>query len=194
MTGPERIPQQPRKDASRTGDRISGVDRAAIATVGTLYSAGLLARGEPGIPSFGVIREGWFQAEQAFPTLAGRIGELRQAFATASVTRLAYEDTQIARNFDAPFREVRDQVAQQFLADILRARMSERPGYIDESLRLAREAQAMGREIAPEHGWATVTIDGAVEAALDGRLRVTYQPPPAQERPLTAPRRHGDIG
>lgn len=191
MSGPE-VPS--RKDLTRRADPITGVDRAAIAAVGTLYLAGLMARGEPGIPSFGVIREEWFQAEQAFPTMAVRIGELRQALATASVTRLAYEDTQIARNFDAPFKEVRDQIAQQFLADILRARTSERPGYIDESLSLAREAQSMGREIAPEHGWATVTIDGAVEAALDGRLRITYQPPDVRERPLTAPREHGDIG
>jgi len=78
-----------------------------------------------------------------------------------------------------PFRQVGDEMAREFLGDVLFSRMTASQGYLDYGMDLAEESQVMAGEMGIKEGWrsapaANVTLENSVGAALTGALRVTH--------------------
>lgn len=80
------------------------------------------------------------------------------------------------------FSSVSDNLAQQFLTDILISRRIIEPGIIDTRVSYQTEANHMASELGFSEGWQgrNITTRQIAGAVLKGRLSINYQPPLSQ--------------
>ncbi len=128
--------------------------------------------------------EFWQETQTNFPAHAEEIGALRKAIQTAQTGKEAYPE-QILSIMRFHFHAVDDQISREFLADILFARTSTSPGYMDDGMNMAKEAETMARELGAsgtsDDSIAQLELSSVVEAVLDGTLRVHHEQPQVEE-------------
>lgn len=120
----------------------------------------------------------WNRASQKYAPFAENIRELRESLKTINITKKAYPEP-LTVVMLLHFSEVSDEMAQTFLTDVLFARTTRSPEYMDHSIEPYKEAEAMARELGAQDGLRgqqikTVSLDQAVGAVLTGSLRTSY--------------------
>jgi hypothetical protein len=125
-------------------------------------------------------------ARELFPGQPERIAALGVAFDTAATTTVEYyrEGFSPLGTFYRPFASVAaDVVTTSVLGDILVARMSIHPGKVDVTKSVTQERGDMLRELGIEGEQTAdtrrITLGEVVRAAIEGTLRIGYQPPQA---------------
>jgi len=126
--------------------------------------------------------EFWAETAQEHSAFSGKIHGLRDAMKVVGETKKAYPP-QIASVTRIPFMSLEDQMAREFLGDVLFSRMTASQGYMDYGMNPAEEAQSMATEIGLAEGWRSsqakgVTLERAVSTVLQGGLRVAHQANP----------------
>lgn len=124
--------------------------------------------------------ESWLQVAKEFSAFEAKISELRGRMKVIAETKKAYPPVITAQS-RIPFTQVGDEMAREFLGDVLFSRMTASQGYLDYGMDLAEESQVMATEMGIKEGWrsapaAKVTLESAVSSALTGALRVTHVP------------------
>jgi hypothetical protein len=124
--------------------------------------------------------EVWAETAQENPAFGEQIRGLRKSLNVVSETKKGYPPV-IAAQSGIPFMGLEDKMATNFLGDVLLARMSSSPGYIDMGMDVVTESKSMATEMGLQEGWRSeqargVTVEKAVGKVLEGRLRVKHQP------------------
>lgn len=122
----------------------------------------------------------WAETAQEYPAYADKIRELRQATQAAAADKKAYAP-QVINLMKLSFMTLEDPMAQEYLGDVVLARMTTHPGYLDYGMNPAQVVPAMAEEMGIQGGWRSeeakkVTLENAVSATLAGKLKVSYQP------------------
>jgi hypothetical protein len=128
--------------------------------------------------------EAWQGVAQEQSAFGEQIRGLRERMKVVAETKKAYPP-QIASVTRLPFMGVADQMAREFLGDVLFSRMTASRGYMDYDLSPAEEAQGMASEMGLQEGWRSeqakgVTLEKSVGKVLQGGLRVAHQPRPRE--------------
>lgn len=121
----------------------------------------------------------WRETTQEFGPFSEKITGLRQALKSADITKKAYVEP-ITNVMRLHFADVEDQAARELLTDLLFARTSTSPGYMDYSMEVVDEAVAIASELGSGEGlrsetMKSVDLDRAVEGVLSGSLKLTRQ-------------------
>jgi len=123
--------------------------------------------------------QSWQETAQEFGSFSERITGLRQALKSAYTTKEAYPEP-ITNVMGLHFADVEDQVARGLLSDLLFARTITSPGYIDYSMEVVEEAQAMATELGRNEGlrgeaMKSVGLNKVIGSVLSGDLKLTRQ-------------------
>jgi hypothetical protein len=123
--------------------------------------------------------EDWQQSAKVFPPFAEKITELRQSLKIAATTRKGYPES-VADAMSLYFSKAGDEFARELLTDMLFARTTKTPGYVDYSMNSVEEANAMAVELGVQDGFRgdemkNVNLDNVVEAILVEKLKLTRQ-------------------
>lgn len=128
------------------------------------------------------MRDGfWEKAAIEHSPFTENIRKLRESLKAVGVTKNAYPEP-ITVVMGMNFSEVSNKMTQTFLTNILFARTTRSPGYMDYDIEPYEEAEVMVRELGIQDGLRgqqikTISLDQAVGAVLTGSLRVSYQKP-----------------
>lgn len=123
----------------------------------------------------------WNRAVQEYAPFGENIRGLREVLKVADVTKKAYP-APIGTVMALHFSGVSDETAKMLLTDILFARVTKSPGYMDYSIEPYSEAQEIVKELGVQDGLRgeqvkSVSLNQAIGAVLTGSLRTSYQRP-----------------
>lgn len=121
----------------------------------------------------------WQETAKEFSPFAEKITALRTTLKGAEVTKNAYPGP-ITAVMGVHFSAAGDEMARSLLTDVLFARTSASPGYMDYGMNVVEEAEAMVTELGVQGGLRAeqmkgLTLDKTVESILTGSLKLTRQ-------------------
>ncbi|KKT87042.1 MAG: hypothetical protein UW86_C0011G0014 [Microgenomates group bacterium GW2011_GWA1_Microgenomates_45_10] len=121
----------------------------------------------------------WQQTAQEFGPFSEKITGLREAVKSADVTKKAYPEP-VGNVMRLHFSGVGDDAARELLTDLLFARTTTSPGYMDYGMEVVEEARAMTTELGVGEGlrgegMKSVNLDKVVEGVLSGSLKLSRQ-------------------
>lgn len=126
----------------------------------------------------GLIDYFWEEAADDYPKYRQQFSGLRQRLKLVEEVKKSSSQEEQAQ-LRTLFPSVSDNLAQQFLTDILISRRIVEPGRIDSSVSYQTEANKMASELGFREGWKSrnITNRQIAGAVLQGRLSINYQPP-----------------
>jgi len=121
----------------------------------------------------------WAEYSQEFGPFSERITALREALKTVDVTKRGYPE-QVTRVMSMNFSTVDDEAAKLLLTDILIARVTTTPGYMDYGMKPVEEARAMEGELGAGESLSSeqmknLDLTTVVGKVLTGDLKLTRQ-------------------
>lgn len=122
----------------------------------------------------------WTKATPELGIYADKAKELRSAMKVVAETKKAYPP-QIESISKIPFVNLEDRVATEYLSDMLFSRMIKSQGYLDYDINMVDVSDLMATEMGIMEGWRSeqakeVTLENAIGATLEGKLKITHQP------------------
>ena len=121
----------------------------------------------------------WQETAREFESFSERITGLREALKSADITKKAYPES-ITNVMRLHFADVEDRTARELLTDLLFARTSTSPGYMDYKMDVVEEAQAMATELGSNEGlrgeaMKSVNLNKVIGSVLTGDLKLIRQ-------------------
>lgn len=121
----------------------------------------------------------WTESAQKYSAFSEQIKGLRQTVQVADATKKQYPSPVIAV-LGMNFSNIEDVGARMLLTDILVARVIKSPGYMDYSMKIAEEADAIKKELSAKKGveegnLTNITLKNVVESVLIGDLKLSRQ-------------------
>ena len=121
----------------------------------------------------------WQETAREFESFSERITGLREALNSANITKKANPE-HIIGAMRLRFVFVEDQMARELLTDLLLARTSTSPGFMDYKMNVEEEAQAMAEELGSNKGlrreaMKSVDLNKVIGSVLTGDLKLIRQ-------------------
>lgn len=162
----------------KQGSEMQEMLSKAAHEVSRLYKRDNLAR-MLGTQTLQQREESWTESARKHSAFSEQIAGLRQAVQAADATKKEYPEP-VPGVLESKFSGVKDKAARMLLTDILFARTITSPGYMDFSMNVTEEADAMVRELSAEEGLGDgklnqVTLVNAVKSVLTGNLKLSRQ-------------------